>query len=123
MGFETEAEKDLDLKGLGQFCGTMSYHMVGLGSRVTDGVKYIMDNGYSWFVTDALAIMRLKTELKREPFLVVRLKLNKDKETADMVIDDGNYNELYTQQYDYTDAKQELKLYFTDNVLMLAEEY
>jgi hypothetical protein len=40
-----------------------------------------------------------------------------------MTIDDGNGNMLYTQDYDYTDAKRELKLYYTDGVILLPGEY
>ena len=40
-----------------------------------------------------------------------------------MVVNEGNDKRLYTQEYDYTDAKQELTLFFTDGVLMLSGEY
>jgi len=114
------AEKmDLELKALPHYHGTECYYDCW-GVRVTEGVKYIMDNGYSWFVTDALAV--IKTKLAGQPFLSVKLKLPTDHE-ADLVIEDGNYNELYRQHYDFTDARRELTLFCTDNVLMLASEY
>ncbi|GAG90306.1 unnamed protein product, partial [marine sediment metagenome] len=46
---------DRELKDLGQFTGTTQYYRV-FGVNVTDGVKYVMDNGYAWLVTDAIAV-------------------------------------------------------------------
>jgi hypothetical protein len=95
------------------------------GVLVTEGVKYIMDNGYSWFVTDFIAVIKFREKfpkLRNHPFLTVKLKLTGDSE-ADMIIEDGNYNELYRQHYDFTDAKKELTLFYTDDVLMLNSEY
>ena len=112
---------DLALKALGHFIGTKHYYSV-FGVNVTDGVKYVMDNGYSWFVTDAIAVLRFKPRLRREAFLTVQLQLTEDHE-ADMVITDGNENKLYTQHYEFTDAKRDLTLYFIDNVLLLNSEY
>jgi len=114
---------DLELKQLNQFYGTQQYFNC-LGALVTEGVKYIMDNGYAWFVTDALAVIKAHPDkrLRAEPFLVVRLKKTAENE-ADLTIDDGNENVLYTQHYGFTDAKREPKLYFADNVLMLSNEY
>ena len=116
-----EGEEDRMLTNLDQFYGTTQYYNV-MGANVTDGVKYVMDNGYSWFVTDAIVAMRMLPELKREEFLVVELKLPGSNK-AQMVISDGNENVLYTQDYGYTDAKRELKLYYTNNVVLLPSEY
>lgn len=117
--------EDLELKDLGRFVGTQQYHSMGalFGNAVaTDGVAYVMDNGYSWFVTDALAAIQSIPTLRKEPFLVIRLHLTNTGE-CDMVIDDGNGNELFRQHYVATTAKRELKLYFTDNVMLLPSEY
>jgi hypothetical protein len=117
-------QPDLELKQLGQFYGTEQYYNV-LGVSVTDGVKYIMNNGYSWFITDAIAILKFRhkfPKLRNQPFLAVKLKLPARNE-ADLIIEDGNYNRLYRQHYDFTDAKKELTLFYTDNVLMLNSEW
>ena len=109
---------DKELKDLGQFFGTEGYTNI-MGVDVTDGITYIMQNGYSWFVTDMIVILKMK--LKEEPFCVVKLKLDGNKGKA--IITDGDEKVLYTQDYKYTDAKKELDLYFTNNVLMLCREY
>jgi len=112
---------DLELKALNGFIGTQNYwrHM---GVNLTDGVKYIMDNGYAWFVTDTIIAIAKTHNLLIQPFLTINLKLTGNN-TADLIIEDGDYNELYRQHYEFTDAKRELKLFFTDNVLMLNSEY
>ncbi len=124
-----EKKPDLELKALNQFYGTQQYYRY-MGVLLTDGIRYIMENGYSWFVTDAIAVIvahpKIRRHLQKEDFLTIKLKLNKDKDgytTADMIMEDGNYNELYRQHYDITDAKRELKLFYTGNTLMLASEY
>jgi hypothetical protein len=113
---------DLKLEHLGQFCGTLDYYSV-LGARVTDGVMYIMENGYSWFVTDALAVIMCDPKLNAEPFLAVKLKVNLENSKADVTITDGNDREFYQQHYEYTDAKRDLTLFFENGVLLLASEH
>ena len=110
---------DLELKDLGQFYGTEQYHAGFLGVNMTDGVAYIVSNGYSWFVTDAISVIRIM--LKGKEFLSVKLTVKDN--TAKMEITDGNDNVLYRQNYDYTDAKRDLTLFYADNVLMLSGEY
>lgn len=125
MGDILTSDTDLELNALEQFHGTQEYHSLEPllpGAVVTDGVEYIMDNGYSWVVTDACAIILLERKLKGQAFVVVELKLL-DNSEADIIYTDGNDNELYRQHYDYTNAKKGFKLYFTDHVMMLPGEY
>jgi len=112
---------DLELKALNSFIGTTAYYKYLGGVLLTDGVKYIMQNGYSWLVTDALAVIITKWNLRNADFLVIRLE-PKDGE-ADLTIDDGNGKILYRQHYKFTDAKRSLKLYYSQRVLMLSSEY
>jgi len=118
-----ENKIDLSLKDLSGFYGSEHYYALnvfGADVNLTDGARYVYNNGYSWFITDALIYALMK--LKNEEFLTIELKLNKDK-TAEMIITDGNENILYTQKYKYTDAQRGFKMFLTDNVLMLASEY
>jgi hypothetical protein len=115
-------DSDLSLSELNQHIGTTQYHKLPLLDEfnLTDGVVYVMSNGYSWFITDVLSVIKCK--LNNEEFLSVDLKLLDDNK-AKMIITDGNENELYTQDYEYTDGKKEFKLFFTNGVLMLSNEY
>jgi len=118
-----ENEKDLSLRDLNSFYGSVYHHAIfGIGTNVklTDGAMYVYQNGYAWFISDAL--IYIGSKLKNEEFLTIELKLNEDK-TAKMIITDGNEKVLYTQKYEYTDAQREFKMFLTDNVLMLASEY
>ena len=110
---------DLELKQINQYYGTENYYNV-MGVNATDGIAYIMENGYSWVVTDAVVICKMK--LKNEPFISIKLKLKEDNK-AEIVYTDGNDKILYTQKYDYTNVKKELNIFVTDNVIMLSGEY
>ena len=114
-----ETKDDLNLSDLGAYHGTENYVNV-FGVNVTDGIGYIMNNGYSWFVTDSIVI--LKT-IKNQEFLSVKLQVDLENHKGKMIITDGNNKVLYTQNYDYTDAKRNLTLFFCNNVLMLSGEY
>jgi len=112
------SQPDLYLKDINSYTGSEKLYNV-MGIYVTDGVKYIMENGYSWFVTDAIAAIRMK--LKNEGFLTVALKNKSD--MATMEISDGNGHVFYRQEYKWSDAKRNLTLFYTDKVLMLSGEY
>jgi hypothetical protein len=114
-------EDDLMLKDLERYCGTEQYHNV-LGSNVTDGIAYVMKNGYSWFIIDSLAVIVHSPIMRNEDFLCVKLKLIPEKK-AEMLITDGNDRILYTQKYEYTDAKKELTLFYENGVLLLSNEH
>ena len=93
------SNQDLTLSRLTQYSGTEKYTNV-LGHNVTDGIVYVMENGYSWIVTDFLSLVM-----------------------PNCPINDGNEKVLYTQKYEYTDAKKEFLMYYIDGVLLLSGEY
>ena len=113
--------EDLELRELDNYLGTEQYHRIFLDTIATDGVIYIMQNGYSWFVTDAISVIKYK--FANESFLSIDLRVNTENNTADMIISDGNSHVMYKQHYKYTDAKRDLTLYYTGGVLMLSGEY
>jgi len=114
-----EKNEDLELKDLESYTGSEKLYRV-MGVNVTDGVKYIMENGYSWFVTDAIAV--IKEKFQNEPFLSIHLRLEWGK-YAYMEMSDGNGHLLYSYRYNYTPAKREITLFYVDNILMLRGEY
>jgi len=120
-------KEDLELKALHQFNGTLNYYRY-LGILITDGIVYIMQNGYSWLVSDAIITIhfdkRIQNYLKNENFIAIKLKVNRENKTAKVTFEDGNYNVLAYKLYDYTNAKiEELVLFYVDGVLMLSNEY
>lgn len=112
---------DLELKDLGHYHGSEGYHNVS-GANVTDGIIYIMSNGYSWFVTDMIAVLMYKgsPEINKARFLSIKLKVQDSKAVA--TIEDGDGNVLHRQEYEYTDAKRDLTLYYQHKVLCLPSE-
>ena len=114
----------LDLK---QFTGTEDYYDGYLNTTWTDGIVYLAKNECSWIVTDISSVVKTVKEVKREPFIAIKL-IKKDKDQAVCLYTDGNEKELFRQEYKYTDIweKTDLKeivFYFTNNVLMLSSEY
>jgi len=108
---------------LDEFAGTEEYHPGFHGVRLTDGAAYISENGYSWFITDAIAAIKCEPGLSREFMLVIRLVPTPRSDKAKMVIDDGDNNVLYEQTYEWTTAERSLMLFYKDNVLMLPSEW
>jgi len=113
---------DLTLSKLKNFNGTTQYHKIPSFANLTDGVIYATQNGYSWFITDALSVIACDKKIKEESFLSINLKLFENQK-AKLIITDGNNKTLYTQNYKYTTAQKELQLFYTNNVLMLSGEY
>lgn len=116
-------EQDLQLRELKQHYCTSMYHKIPLfRTAVTDGVKYVMDNGYSWFVTDSMAVIETAEALQGEGFMVIDLEL-KESNSAFMRITDGNENILYEQRYSFTNAEQNVRLYWQNGIMLLPTEY
>ena len=116
---------DLELNNLEHFSGSQGYINV-MNANITEGIKYLMDNGYSWFVTDSIVNLTNNQLLRQEEFICIKLKINdkgSDEGEVKVTFDDGNDNILHTQNYEISDAKKELTLFYRNNVLMLASEY
>lgn len=103
------------------FFGTENYYDV-FGVTVTDGIKYVMSNGYSWCISDVCVLLKLNEKLKTQEFVSVKLKVLSDKKAV-ITYEDGNNKILFKQEYGYTDALVDLTLFYTNNVLMLSSEY
>jgi hypothetical protein len=111
---------------LTQFTGTETWFRHGINRDVlfTEGVKYLADEGGAYWLLDAIAIAQFhENAVAGEAFQVWKLIINADR-TASVTCDDGNNNIVYTQRIEYTDFPlDEIKLYFTDNVILLPSEY
>lgn len=116
----------LSKEHLRQFTGSENWYRHGINRSVlfTDGAKYIADEGGAYWLLDAIAIaQRFEKNVAAEEFQVWKLKVNDDR-TASLVCDDGNDNIVYTQHIAFTDFPiEEIKLYFTDNTILLPSEY
>ena len=121
-----------ELKDIMSNCyGTEGYYSYGIVPsfkiNLTDGVKTFIEKADAfWFVGDFYSyIPTIRKKAPNEYFFAINLIVNED-ETADMIITDGNCNELVKKHYDYTDCPVgEWKFYFDldSKVMMYYMEY
>ena len=111
---------------LRQFTGTENWYRHGINRNVvfTDGAKYVADHGGAYWLLDAIAIAQHRErDVAFEEFQVWKLKVNADR-SATLTCDNGNGNIVYTQRTPFTDFPLDaIKLYFTDNTILLPSEY
>ena len=122
--------KDLTEHDLGQFIGTEQWCKVGIVPSITytDGVKYMAEHGGAYWLIDEIALAnRFDKKVMREPFQVWVLKVTGN--SAVLTCDDGGKNDrasrvVMRKTIEFTDFPlPEIKLYFTDNVILLPSEY
>jgi len=111
-------------EALSQFYGSECLFSNPLFSKFsyTEGIKWLGDNGAGWLVTDILSLQGIN-DVKEQEFQAWDLTVNKDG-SGELICSDGNGNTVYTQKLEYTDFPlPSIKLFFTNNVLMLTSEY
>lgn len=96
--------------------GTLHWHKFTLGNRylATDGAKMLADTFGAWWLLDAIASHYHTAKVRSEPFQVWTLHHGLTGDSALLVCDDGNGNELAHKAIPYTDFPRELmpfKLY------------
>ncbi|QDO95295.1 hypothetical protein FNB79_15385 [Formosa sediminum] len=115
---------------LNQFTGSMRcYKMTLSDSVITEGIKYLAENGRCfWLISDASIVA--KNLMDKSHFITIDFKRLCEAEQkrqgyeAHIVYSDGNDNILETQTYRVTDFPlQKIRLYFVNNTLMLPSEY
>lgn len=101
----------------------------------TEGIKFLLENGMAWAVTDVMAVIKSHPPidfngkqiiLNSEPFLTVDFINDfSGKTKPKMVITDGNDNVYYEQKYEFfeTGKVEKVRLFYYNNTLMLASEY
>lgn len=107
--------------------GTQNWyrHSLNRKSRYTDGVKYLAEKaGAYWLVDDICAAYQLDEKVKAVRFQVWKLKVDLEKSTAVLRVEDGNDNCVASYSITFTDFPlAEMTLWFTDNTLLLPCEY
>jgi hypothetical protein len=114
----------LSTTNLAQFTGTQKYYRITRHHVLTDGTKYLAEEGRCFWLMDAIASHL--TPSYDDHFAVARLVVNGS--SAVLSLDDGNDNVFATQAIEYTDFPlSEIKLYCsfdgTHWVIMLTSEY
>lgn len=122
-----KAERTSTLKAnLCQFTGTENYyrHFVNRSFLYTDGVKFLAEEAQAYWLIDAIAIcQKFEKQISAEEFQLWRLTVHANN-SAILTCDNGNGNIVYQQKIPFTDFPlDEIRLYFTNGVLMLTSEY
>jgi len=106
---------------LEQFFGTENYFKNPLMKYTyTDGVRYFAEKaGAYWLLQE---INGMYVNLGCPYFLNIVVKSNKNK--ADIIVDDGNYNVLKKKHIGFTDLPEgEWQFFLINNTLMIPSEY
>ncbi|MFS4467492.1 DUF6876 family protein [Maribacter sp. 2210JD10-5] len=117
-------------EGLKGFGGTNFFYQIPLiRTRFTDGLKYLADVAECfWLITDTSVIA--KSLMNRSSFITIDFKrFSEEKQDflgyeVEIVYSDGDGNVFEKHRYNDTDFPlEELRLFFTDDTLMLPSEY
>lgn len=97
------------------------FHPFFRGVNYTQGVSFLMHNGAAWLVEAVLSHALHNAKVRREEFVVAKLKVNGSK--AMLTFDDGNDNVVARQKIEYTDFPlPEISFYIENQVLRLPTE-
>jgi hypothetical protein len=120
------SQKTLHKNDLAHFNGSEHWYRHPLVRKVvyTDGAKYVADSGGAYWLIDEIAFGQSLPAIAPEEFQVWKLSVNLAENTAVLTCDDGNDRVVFTKQIEYTDFPlDEIRLYFTDNTILLPGEY
>jgi len=118
--------KTLTAADLRQFTGTEHWfrHLINRKVLYTEGAQYLAEHGGAYWLLDEIAIIQpYNQRIAAEAFQLWKLTVNPD-QSAELVCEDGNCTVIYRKAIPFTDFPlPEIKLYFTDNVILLPSEY
>jgi hypothetical protein len=119
------ASHGLDNNTLAHFTGTTNYYRISRKHLLTDGTKYLTEQGKCFWMMDAVASH--STEIgTADWFVLIKVQVNQSR--ALMIYEDGNGTEHARQEIPYTDFPMDaLTLYANWDgehwVIMLPSEY
>ena len=110
---------------LRQFTGTTIWYKHPMVRTVTytEGVQYMAERAGAYWLIDEIAFSQLDVTFAKETFQLWKLTVD-DTQSACLTCDDGDGNLISEKIIEYTDFPlPEIKLYFTNNVILLPSEY
>ena len=111
---------------LAQFTGSEHWYRHGLVRSIvfTDGAKYLADKGGAYWLLDEIALaQKYEQTVGAEEFQLWKLSVNADR-TAILVCENGNCDVILRKELPFTDFPlEEVKLYYTNNTILLPSEY
>lgn len=122
----TTQNKQLTKADLNQFIGTEKWYRHWAARKIlfTDGAKYVADTGGAYWLLDEIVFTQMnEKKVAAQSFQQWKLSVRPD-HTATLTCENGNGKVIFTKQLEYTDFPlDEIKFYFTDNVILLPSEY
>jgi hypothetical protein len=131
----TDEVKFISSQELSEFTGTMGYHKVSFFPRAplaTDGVKFVLEKGSCYWLFDIITSYQPKI-LREHPEVFSRqfwyLVDSQKPNHAMVVCEDGNGNEVLSQEIPSTDfvfdflENRKLSIWVHDSIAMLPSEY
>lgn len=113
------------LHHLKQFTGTEQWfrHEIYRLLTYTEGVQFLAENAEAyWLIGEILGAQYDSIEVKREPFQC--WTLTTDKNRGILTCEDGNGLAVFRKFIPFTDfPMKEIRLFFTNSVLLLPSEY
>ena len=111
---------------LTQFTGTENWyrHPIVRKMLYTDGIRHMMNKAGAYWLVDQIAFQQYHPRVKTQEFQVWILAVNLEASTAALRCEDGNGRVLCSKQIAYTDFPlAEIKMYVSENVILLPSEY
>lgn len=121
----TETKKNLNESDLANFTGSENWYRHWLGKVLfTDGTKYVADQAGAYWLVDEVAINQTRPNVRAEEFQVWVLKVDLENRKGVLTCEDGDGNIVFTKKIEFTDFPlSEIRLYCTDNTILLPSEY
>jgi hypothetical protein len=110
---------------LAQFTGTENWYRHPIVGKMlyTDGIRYMMNKAGAYWLIDEIAFQQYHPRVKTEEFQVWVLIVDLEQSTGALKCEDGNGRILCSKQIPYTDFPlAEIKIYVSDNVILLPSE-
>jgi hypothetical protein len=119
----TTDQKTLKAADLAQFTGSEHWYRHGLARNVlyTDGAKYVAETGGAYWLLDEIALSQTLPNVIAAPFQLWRLTVSGN--SGMLACEDGGGRVVFSKIIPYTDFPlPEIKLYCTNNVILLPSE-
>ena len=111
---------------LAQFTGTENWyrHSIRRNILYTDGIQYLAEKAGAYWLIDEIAFNQMQPRIGSEEFQVWTLSVNLEESNAVLTCDNGNGKILFSKKIVFTDFPLEnIRLYFSNNVILLPSEY
>lgn len=106
------------------FHGSEGFYRLHPNLIMTEGAKFVADQCESYWLMDCIASYQGIERVAVEEFQVIDLTVDLEQQSGRIVVSDGNENVVHIQDLMYTSFPlASIRLYYTDGVVLLPQEY